>query len=225
LYRYGEADCIVKLFTRRAGRMSAFYKKGFMAHKNHSALVALAQARIGHVALSEERMGRLYSVDPDPRCLAFGASLKLFAYSSYIAELIEKLIPEHEVIEPIFELLTQTHEALLLHNAQSYILRALELKLLDILGYLPEICFYDTQAALFYDPLSCAFVSNASPKSFAVSTSALSTALAMLKNPVGSIEVHEKEELLMIGRIFHSRLKLLGLLPLKSLAFFKQIAV
>jgi len=224
IYRFGEADCIVKLFTRRAGRMSAFFKGGLEPQRQgQGALVALSFARIGHLAGSEQRMPRLYTVDPDPRCLLMASSLRLFAYCSYVAELIEKLLPEQEAAESIFELVFETHNALLAHGPKSYILRVLELRLLEYLGYLPEIP--EPQDDFFYDPMACRFVKNPEVQGFKISKNALSLALAILENNAENIKRAEDAELMMVARIFHTRLKLLGLLPLKSMAFFKRVSL
>ena len=217
--RYGESDCVVKLFTRRSGRISLFFKRG-LDPKNHSALVTLSFARIGFLA-SDYRMGKLYSLDADPQFLLLASSLKIFAYSSYLAELIEKLIPEHEALEPIFNLISEAYNSLLHKGPQSSMLRALELKLLANLGYLPE--FPEAKTNYFYEPLSGYFMTNLSNTSFEVSEGALKIAHSMLEENLYSNFHAQKSELMMIGRIFHSRLKVLGLWPLKSLTFFKQI--
>src|SRR5262245_62134587 len=102
LTRYGETDCIVRLFTRQAGRMTAFFKRG-----SHSHIVVLGLARISFIMGSAERMTRLRSIESDPRSLGLASSLRLFAYSAYVAELVEKLLPEHEVAEPVFKLILE----------------------------------------------------------------------------------------------------------------------
>lgn len=215
IYRYGEADCVVKLFTRSNGRMSAFYKKGY------EGTLALGFARIAHERGNEQRMARLYSVDPDPHCFNLGSSLKLFAYSSYIAELIEKLLPEHEIVEPIFALTLEVYQALISHGASSSLLRAFELKLLDFLGYLPEIP--RAEEDLFYDMSACCFIREEQTHSFKLSKKNLEIAHELINLPLARIINYEHEELLLIAKIFHSRLKILGLWPLRSLAFFKQV--
>jgi DNA repair protein RecO len=225
--RFGEADCIVKLFTRHSGRMSAFFKGGLAPHRRGQGggMVSLSLARIGMLAGSEQRMARLGTIDPDPRCLLLASSLKLFAYSSYIAELIEKLMPEFEEAEPIFELILETHDALLALGPQSFVLRAFELKLLEYLGYLPEIPQkLDAETNYFYDPLACCFTNDPTHNSFEVSKKALILARALLAGPLENCADASKDELMMVARIFHSRLKLLGLLPLKSMAFFKRMS-
>jgi hypothetical protein len=222
LYRFGETDCIVRLFTRHQGRVNMFYKRGLEPRRDgQGTLVTLGLARIGYIIGSDQRMARLYTIEPDPRCLLLASSLKLFAYTSYLAELIEKLLPENEVAESIFELILETHNALLNQGPQSYILRALELKLLNYLGYLPELP--EPKNSYFYDPMGCRFMNNPETNYFEISKLALALARNMLLGPWESFAHAQKPELMMIARIFHGRLKLLGLLPLKSMAFFKRL--
>jgi DNA repair protein RecO len=221
LSRYGEADCIVRLFTRSSGRLSAFFRRGLMPTRLSGAVAVLTYARIAHSNLSDDRMTKLYQVDLDPSSLGVASSLKLFAYNAYIAELVEKLVPEYEIAEAIFDLILMAHKTLLEKGPQSFILRALELKLLDKLGYLAEIPIKDQD--FFYDPLSSCFLVHRTTQAFFISSSALRIGKELLAAPLGAIHYEDHEELMMLGRIFHSRLKLLGLLPLKSLAFFKQV--
>lgn len=223
LVRYGESDCIVRLFSRTEGRMVAFFKSGLAIKKKRGAIQAPSLARVGYIPGHEGRMTRLCSCDLDPNSYLWASSLKLFAYGNYLAELTEKLLPEEEPASEVFELL---HEALLAcgkWGAKAWILRAFELKLLEYLGYLPEFPEY-TFTSIFYDPVACHFANEQQAFSFEFSSEALNTASTMLKAPFASITSQDEQLLTTIGRIFYSRLRLMGMLPLKSTAFFRELS-
>lgn len=223
LCRYGESDCIVRLFTRETGRISAFYRRGLSVGPKASAIQALGFAKVGFLPGNDQQLARLVSADMDPRCFVLCSSLKLFAYCSYLSELIEKLLPEHEPASPVFDMLRDALEALMKQGAQASILRAYELKLLEYLGYLPQIPLKEQDC--YYDPIACSFHDQIEGSGFLVSAHALTIAVDMLQAPIGTITQGSPGDLLMIARIFHSRLKLLGVLPLKSMSFFKQVSL
>lgn len=223
IVRYGEADCIVRLFLQEQGKISAFFKNGLVFKKNRQGIMqAPAFARVAYVPRQEEKMARLNSSDLAPESFLWASSLKLFAYGNYLAELIEKLLPEEEPAPLVFSCLQETLEACARHGAQGSILRAFELKLLESLGYLPQIP--EAESPLFYDPIACHFSVEEQPQGFIFSPAALKLAHALLLAPIGEVLSEEEEDLTSIARIFFSRLRLMNVLPLKSLAFFKQLS-
>lgn len=224
MVRYGEADCIVRLFLQEQGKISAFFKNGLALKKNHRGLMqAPAFARIAYVPRQEEKMARLLSSDVAPESFLWASSLKLFAYGNYLAELIEKLLPEEEPAPVVFALLQDTLKACAAQGAQGYILRAFELKLLETLGYLPQIPQGD-QGSFFYDPIACHFSASSQPQSFLFSPEVLELSRALLFAPIGEASSEDDAGLTNIARIFFSRLRLMNVLPLKSTAFFKQLS-
>lgn len=222
LVRYGEADCIVRLFLREQGKLVAFFKGGLATKKNRVAIQAPALARIAYLPPGEEKMARLCSCDLDPKSFLWASSLRLFAYGNYLAELIEKLLPEEEPAPAIFNLLEEALQAFLERGANPFILRAFELKVLENLGYLPEMPALDS-ADIFYDPIACHFGNEEKAHSFKLSSQAIFYAQTMLNSPLSKIENVDSPILVEIGRIFFSRLSLMGMLPLKSTAFFKEL--
>lgn len=223
IVRYGEADCIVRLFLQEQGKISAFFKNGLALKKNHHGLMqSPAFARVAFVPRQEEKMARLFSSDLAPESFLWASSLKLFAYGNYLAELIEKLLPEEEPAPAIFALLQETLHACTVHGAKASILRAFELKLLESLGYLPELD--RGQENSYYDPIACHFSGDIKPQSFLFPPATSELAHALLHAPIGEVLSEEEEALTSIARIFFSRLRLMNLLPLKSAAFFKQLS-
>jgi recombination protein O len=224
IVRYGESDCIVRLFVKERGRITAFFKNGLGLKKNDRGTVqSPAFARVAYMPRDEDKMARLDSLDLAPESFLWASSLKLFAYGNYLAELLEKLLPEEEPAPHVFSLLEETKASCIAQGAQGYILRAFELKLLKYLGYLPQIP-PTLGASVFYDPIHCNFSSINNSQAYEFLGSTLELAQSLLINPIGGFCCQEEKELIAIGRIFYGRLRLMNLLPLKSATFFRAIA-
>lgn len=221
---FGESDCIVRLFTRQSGRMSAFFKRGLSGKKGAFTAQAPALARVG-LNESGQKLARLHSCDIDPKTLSLFSSVKAFGYSAYLAELIEKFLPEGDPAESIFELVEDSLANLFVDDTRACMLRGFELRLLDFCGYLPEMPNDDEEDQIVaFDPILSRFLFEANENSLPFSPLAVKLAKAMLIAKIGAIN-YEGPELIMIGRIFQSRIKLMGLSSLKSVAFLKQISL
>lgn len=197
------------------GRLSAFYKGGIRAKKT-GAVQALA---VGHVGLKKTR-GRLLhmvSCDLDPQAL-LPIDVKSFACRAYLAELLEKFLPEEEPAEEMFEALKQAFRAID-EAPLSGIIRAFEVKLLDYCGYWPEM---PSTPVIAFDPKNFRFTDEPNDATWEFSAEALTMARSMLIAKIGSINYEGRSELLMIGRIFQSRVRLMGY-ELKSANFLKQL--
>lgn len=219
LIGYGESDCIVRMLTKSRGRITAFFKRGLAQRKGSGSIQAPLFAQVGLIE-HPHKMPSMVSCDGYPSSI-MPQVVKVFAYQSYLAELLEKLLPEEEPALEIFDLVQESFEALAHHQAKPFILRAFELKILNFCGYLPEIP--DDSHIKAFDPVEQKFVSELQPPCFPFSHQAIQVARSMLIAKVGSIP-YEGSELMMIGRIFHHRLKVMGLLPLKSVDFLKQVS-
>lgn len=222
--RYGESDCVVRLFTKQSGRIAAFFKRGLKITKGNGIAQAPALAHIGFIE-SPNKLARLVSLDLDPKTyLAFG-SPKIFGYAAYLAELVEKFLPEADPAPDVYSMIEEAFLALMERGATPVILRWFELRLLDYCGYLPEI---STEACrenvVAFDPISCQFLDEKTDGSIPFSIEALKLAEVMLIAKIGAVNYDNEVLLLMIGRIFQSRLKLLGCSPLKSVLYLKQIS-
>lgn len=220
--RYGEHDCIVRMFTRSHGRMSAFFKRGISGKRG--AVFSPAIARVGYVC-GNSKLPRLDSCDIDPTFALSTLSLKKFGYSAYLVELIEKFLPEADPAPELFSVVEDAFVMLAKHDAHASLLRSFELKLLEYCGYLPELPSQEEEHdVVAFDPVSCRFLVSATPESVDFSYHALKLAKSMLIAKVGAVNYEHTDELLMIGRIFKARLLLMGLTPLKSVTFLKQLS-
>lgn len=220
---YGDKDCVVRMFTRSRGRMTAFFARGLVARKGMGAAQAPILAKVGFFDTANG-LARLSFCDADPEVMRLFYCLKSFGYGAYLAELIEQFLPESDAAPEVFELILEAFAGLAAYGAHSALLRAFELRLLAFCGYLPEIPS-ETQAAqiIAFDPISCRFLNEVTKGSLPFSFDALKLAQIMLIAKVGAVNYEEETELLMIGRIFQSRLKLMGLASLKTVTFLKQI--
>jgi DNA repair protein RecO len=217
---YGETDCVVRLFTKNQGRLSAFYRRGMAPGKNKSMVQA---PHFAHIALKDSLRGlsKLISLDLEPESW-YPCPAKVLGYRAYVAELLEIFIPEGESAFDVYAMTQDAFLALLKHGANPAILRAFELKLLAYGGYLPEF-FADASLVVAFDPLGQTFQRNLLEGFFPFSEQAYRLAQSMLIAKIGRIN-YQGPELRMIGRIFQTRLKLMGVRPLKSVAFLKELA-
>lgn len=222
--RYGERDCIARLMLRDRGRIVAFFKNGMGNKRGVGALQAPCMARVAYIDMSDNKMRRLQSFDIDPE--SYALSLKSFAYVSYLAEVIERMLPEEEPAESVFALIEGAWSALAQLGAQASILRAFEMHLLDFCGYLPDFDEIDSLdcGQIYYDPVACRLSEEPLAQSFIVTRSAIMLARDMLENKIGQVESDNFADLLSLGRIFRSRLSVLGIKELKSVSFMKQLA-
>ena len=134
---YGEADRILVLYTREAGKLSAIAKgvrkttsrlRGAVQLFNHAHLVLYTGKSLDTVSQGEAEEQFSY-LEQD---------LELFAAASYCAELVDRLTPDREPQPRLFYLLLSTFRALKNGNPE-LLARVFELKLLDILGYRPRL--------------------------------------------------------------------------------------
>lgn len=134
---YGEADRILTLFTREAGKVSAIAKgvrkttsrlRGAVQLFSHTRLVLYSGRSLDTVSQGEAEDEFSY-LERDLEC---------FATASYCAELVSRLTPEREPQPKVFFLMLSVLRALKQGDTE-LTARVFELKLLDILGYRPSL--------------------------------------------------------------------------------------
>lgn len=223
--RYGDADCIARLFCLNRGRISAFAKKGLAPSKTRGSIIqAPARAKVGLIGKGEG-LARLAEVEIDSQAMRISENLKAFAYAAYLAEIVEIFVPEQEPAPDVFFWLSQAL-GLLLCQEPALLLRAFELKLLQHAGLLPDLreavdCPLAQVKA--YDPVSGHLLSVLDPQTIAFDAEAQRCAIALLEHPLDALPSCAEAQLRMVGRIFAFRLRAMRLRPLKSLAFFKDL--
>jgi recombinational DNA repair protein (RecF pathway) len=202
---YGEADCVVRLFCRDRGRIGAFAHKARASRRRFPGLSAPALAR----AALEERQGAellvLRELDVEPTLLPLAADLRALGHAAYVTELVERLLPEAEPAPEVFELVGTALRRIARAGPSARLLRALELKLLSSIGYLPDLLDGDA-------------LGPGMPEAARVAALALVQARSLEELP-------DVEEALLrpVARVFSAHLRQQGGAPLKSVQFLASL--
>jgi DNA repair protein RecO (recombination protein O) len=136
---FGEADRLVRLYTREAGKLRAIVKG---ARK-------IASRKAGHlepftrVKLQLSRGRDLYIVTQAETVDAYPAlreDLTLTGYTAYVVELLDRFVPDEESALPaLYRLLTGTLARLAAEPNPWLTVRSYEMRLLDLLGFRPHL--------------------------------------------------------------------------------------
>lgn len=136
---YGEADRLLTLYTRQLGKTRALAKG---ARKVTSRKAGHLEP-FTHVKLQLARGRDLYLVtqaDTIDGYISLRENLILTGHASYILELLDRLTYEDETENPsIFRLLTDTLTRLASRSDPWLVLRYYEMRLLDYLGFRPQL--------------------------------------------------------------------------------------
>src|SRR5688572_13274367 len=88
--RYGDADCIVRLFCKERGRISAFVKNGMLSSKRRGGILQVpSRARVGLTCKPHSDLYRLTEIDMAAYVIGFGDSLRALGWAAYVSELVE----------------------------------------------------------------------------------------------------------------------------------------
>jgi DNA repair protein RecO (recombination protein O) len=132
---YGEADKVLTVFTRGLGKIQAIAKG---VRKPQSRLRGGIQPFT--LSLMALNTGRTWDIitQTEPRAVWVGAqaSLERLVLASYLAELIEALLPEREGNDQVFDLACRAFAGLSAPDPE-LIVRAVEMKLMNLMGYKP----------------------------------------------------------------------------------------
>jgi DNA repair protein RecO (recombination protein O) len=140
---YGEADQVLTIFTRSAGKVHAIAKG---VRKPRSRL----RGGVQPFTLSQIvfHTGRTWDIvtqtEPQTVWLGLGTSLDRFVLASYTAELLEALLPEKEGNSQAFALACQAFAGLAGPDPELTV-RAFEVQFLSLMGYRPilDVCAHD----------------------------------------------------------------------------------
>jgi len=136
--KLGEADTILTLYTPRLGKIQGFAKSlrktksrmaGHLELLTHS-LVSLARGRNIDTITGSQTINSFLPLKTD---------LDLTSYGLYVIELVNQFTPEHLENDSVFELLKETLDSLCRSDDRELTLRYFEMKLLDSLGYRPQL--------------------------------------------------------------------------------------
>jgi DNA repair protein RecO (recombination protein O) len=135
---YGEADRMLTLYTRERGKVRALAKgvrktrsrKGGHLEPFTRASLQLATGRHWYVVSQAEAIETYNQLRE---------SLESIGLASYVVELVDKFTYEEEQNEPLFRLLGQTLSRLNTDDPSDLVIRYYEIRLLDYLGFRPEL--------------------------------------------------------------------------------------
>lgn len=227
LIPYGESDCVVRLFGREKGRFSAF-AKGAKRSKNRFAgtLQPLAQ---GVATLRPRRGTALYvleELEADPHLWGLAADAHALGRASYLAELVERLLPEGVPEPGIFARLRLSLALFAAQKGSPALLRAFELKFLADTGHLPDLdsASDDPEASpCALNRMTGELVAHPSPGCTPFPEDTRRLASMLLQSPLDQLPSCSSEELKPVGRLFALHLRRQGLTELKSIAFLRAL--
>ena len=137
---YGEADRVVTLFTRDAGKLAALARGARKSVKRFGA--ALGLFGVGEAVLVDKPNAELAALERFDGARGFPALMSdvaKVAHGGYACEVVRELIPARQPEPEVFELLVTFFAALEAGPARAETLRIFELRLLDALGLRPQL--------------------------------------------------------------------------------------
>ncbi len=234
---YGESDAIVRFFGRASGRLGGFARGARASRKRFPGLQApaLAKARFKvRRAGGQDGVGLvdLVELDIDTRLMDLGSDLRTFGFCGYVAELIERFIPEGAPQPELYDVVEQTLACLAKHGASAAVLRAFELQLLSCLGVLPDLSAVvddagrgDGLPCVAYDPVRGHLLSHGDAQSLPFSDNARQAALFLLQGSAhDALTLSIDDDVLrQVSRLFGSWLKRQSV-RLRSLEVLRALA-
>jgi DNA repair protein RecO (recombination protein O) len=135
---YGEGHKIISVYTREAGKMSVMARGAKKLKSRHGAITQLFTYG-QFVIYKGGQMGTLNAGEIIDAHIKLREDLMKGAYAAYIAELYEKLTGESEPNAMLFEQLLAAFKSLEEGKEPSTIAHIIEMKMLGLSGYLPEL--------------------------------------------------------------------------------------
>ncbi|NJD69732.1 MAG: DNA repair protein RecO [Candidatus Methylomirabilota bacterium] len=138
-YNLGEADRIIPFFTRRLGKVRAVAKGARRLRSRYGGTLELFT--LGQLVFFESPNRTLHKINEFSVVDSFAAlkaDLGRLSRGAYLVELAGASVEDGEVNEEIFLLLRDALTLLVLHD-DPRLLRAFEIRLLRIVGYLLEL--------------------------------------------------------------------------------------
>jgi DNA repair protein RecO (recombination protein O) len=137
---YGDADRVVTLFTRDAGKLSALARGARKSVKRFGA--GLGLFGIGEAILHDKPNVELASLERFDGARGFPSLMNdvaKVAHGGYACELVRELLPMRQPEPEVFELVVEMLTVLESGPARAETLRIFELALLDALGLKPSL--------------------------------------------------------------------------------------
>ncbi len=203
--KYREADSLLTIFTRKAGKISAI-AKGARRPKN-SLLAGTQPLSYSEFVLYRGRS--LYTVNQCDVIEVFyplREDLKKLSYAAYLIELTESVTTEGQTNNRLFDLLGKTLQVLKKDDIEiNPVIRAFEIKLMDHIGYRPYlmgcVCCPKKQSTLWkfsakQGGLLCSSCLNTDPSAIKMGNTTIKLAIYLLTRDMGDIQnLKVREEL------------------------------
>ena len=222
LVPYGDADLVVHLFAREAGRLGAFARGG---QKSRRRFPGLGAPSLGRALLRERRAADLWDLvelDMEPVILGLAADPRALGHAAYLVELCERLLPEAEPSPEVFDLTVAAVRGVAATGASTARLRAFELQLLRHLGWLPDL--YDLDGpSVAWDADGGRLLTRAAPGAVPFPEEARQAALALLGASLHELPDIEAGTLRSVSRLFAATLARHVQRPLKSVDFLRAL--
>jgi len=232
---WGEADRILTLFTPQRGkirvravgvRKPASRKAGHL-ELFHRANVFLARGRDFDIVTQAETVESFARLRDD---------LVRSAAASYVVELLDRLSPEEEENTAAYGLIVRTLEALGGEGEPPLVLRCYDLKLLDTMGYRPELSTCTVGGEViraedqFFSPMRggavCPRCADRAEGSYPVSLAALKVLRHIQRSPLeeGFRLRVRKTTLAEIEQVLQRYIQFLIESPLRSRKYFSEVS-
>lgn len=229
-----ESSLLVTLFCREAGKIKAV-AKGIRKEKKPLTIRFEPFTRLSIVYYEKLKSDiHLLSQVSISETYAFLRNrLDWFSYGSYLTELVDHLFNTHDPHPEVFDLLEEAFRQFS-HASAAGVARAFEVKLLGLIGWLPELtqcasCSVKEMEQFYFSArqggILCPKCDQKESKSLPISQKAVQTLLFYLQNPLANasqlqLDLQTERELERIGEQFlQFRLEY----PLQSRRFLSEM--
>jgi len=135
---YGEGNLIVTLFTGEVGKVGVMVRGAKKARSRHGAVTQLyTYGDFVFYKSQANGLGTLNSAELLDGYPGIRGDLRASAYAAYFAELTDRLVPDGEASQFLFEQLKAAYEALSAGKDPAVVSAMLELKLAQFAGFAP----------------------------------------------------------------------------------------
>lgn len=231
LVPFGEVDVVARLFTRRDGRIGAFARAARTSRRRFPS--GLSPLAFGVVTTRQRTSGELRALegfDPEPGYFGLGDDPVRYGRAAYLAELVERLLPEGVAEPELFDTLRRALSLLADGAGDARLLRGFELKLLAATGYLPELDLDDSEGVASPDP-SCyvdrqtgELTTTPGPTRVPFPPRARRAAIALVERSMADPPEVPDDVLREVSRLFAAHLRAHGVQNLRSIDFLKSLS-
>jgi DNA repair protein RecO (recombination protein O) len=135
---YGENNKIIAIYTRHNGKMSVMVRGAKKMNSQFSSVTQLF-THGEFVVFKTGSMGTLNQGETIESHRKLRENLHMSAYSAYVVELIDRIVPEFDKNEIMFEQLKASLDAIGADKDAAIVLHIMEMKMLAIAGYMPQL--------------------------------------------------------------------------------------